>query len=101
MRMNTEEIFNWINGNPGVMVFTPERGIISLLLAFVLGQLLAWVYYLTHSGLSYSRSFVQSLILITVVVSLVMSTIANSFVTALGLMGALSIIGITQVYHFH
>jgi uncharacterized membrane protein YhiD involved in acid resistance len=65
---------------------------LSLLLAFVLGQLLAWIYYFTHSGLSYSKSFVQSLILITVVIAMVMSTIAGSFVTAVGLMGALSII---------
>ena len=66
--------------------------LLSLLLAFILGQLLAWVYYFTHSGLSYSRSFVQSLILITVVISMVMSTIAGSFVVAVGLMGALSVI---------
>ncbi len=65
---------------------------LSLLLAFVLGQVLAWLYYFTHSGLSYSRAFVQSLILITVIVSMVMSTIAGSFVVAVGLMGALSII---------
>ncbi|MBN1804212.1 MAG: DUF4956 domain-containing protein [Sedimentisphaerales bacterium] len=66
--------------------------VLSLLLAFVLGQMLAWTYYFTHSGLSYSRAFVQSLILITVIVSMVMSTIAGSFVVAVGLMGALSII---------
>jgi len=65
---------------------------LSLLLAFILGQLLAWIYYFTHSGLSYSRSFVQSLVLITVVISMVMSTIAGSFVVAVGLMGALSVI---------
>lgn len=72
--------------------FSPQNIILALLLAFLLGQLLAWVYYFTHSGLSYSRSFVQSLVLITVVVALVMSTIQNSFVTAVGLMGALSVI---------
>ncbi len=70
----------------------PWSVVLSMLLAFVLGQVLAWVYFFTHSGLSYSKSFVQSLILITIVVSLVMATIANSFVTAVGLMGALSII---------
>ena len=32
----------------------------GLLLAMVCGQVLAWVYMLTHSGLSYSRSFVSS-----------------------------------------
>ena len=72
--------------------FSVQSVLLSLLLAFVLGQLLAWLYYFTHSGLSYSRSFVQSLILITVIVSMVMSTIAGSFVVAVGLMGALSII---------
>jgi len=73
-------------------VFNLQTAMISLLLAFVLGQLLAWVYYYTHSGLSYSKSFVQSLILMTVIIAMVMSTIAGSFVTAVGLMGALSII---------
>ncbi len=72
--------------------FSVQALLLSLLLAFVLGQLLAWLYYFTHNGLSYSRSFVQSLILITVIVAMVMSTIAGSFVVAVGLMGALSII---------
>ena len=76
------------NGSP----FTPEAVLLSLLLAFVLGQALAWVYYFTHSGLSYSRSFVQSLILITVVVAMVMAVIGTSIITAVGLMGALAII---------
>jgi len=71
---------------------TPEGILLSLLLAFVLGQVLAWVYYFTHSGLSYSRTFVQSLILITVVVSMVMTVIGNNIITAVGLMGALAII---------
>jgi uncharacterized membrane protein YhiD involved in acid resistance len=73
-------------------VFTPEAVLLSLLLAFVLGQVMAWVYYLTHTGLSYSRSFVQALILITVVVSMVMAVIGTSIITAVGLMGALAII---------
>jgi uncharacterized membrane protein YhiD involved in acid resistance len=73
-------------------LFTPQDIILSLLLAFILGQVLAWVYYFTHSGLSYSRSFVQSLILITVVVAMVMAVIGNSIITAVGLMGALAII---------
>ncbi len=66
--------------------------LLSLLLAFALGQVLAWVYYFTHSSLSYSKSFVQSLIILTMVVSLVMTTISGSFVIAVGLMGAVSLI---------
>ncbi|UCG49706.1 MAG: DUF4956 domain-containing protein [Phycisphaerales bacterium] len=77
---------------PTTGLFSPLDIIVSLLVAFLLGQLLAWVYYATHSGLSYSRSFVQSLILITVVVAMVMAVIGNSIITAFGLMGALAII---------
>jgi len=74
------------------VAFSFQGILLSLLLAFFLGQVLAWVYYITHSGLSYSSSFVQSLILITVVVSMVMMVIGNNIITAVGLMGALAII---------
>ncbi|MBN2020092.1 MAG: DUF4956 domain-containing protein [Sedimentisphaerales bacterium] len=77
--------------------FTPENVILSLLLAFVLGQVLAWVYYFTHRGLSYSRTFVQSLVLITVVVAIIMAVIGNNIITAFGLMGALAIIRFRNV----
>ena len=71
--------------------------LLSLLLAFVLGQLIAWIYKRTHSGLSYSRSFTESLVLITMVVSLVMFIIGDSIVTAFGLIGALAIIRFRNV----
>jgi hypothetical protein len=77
--------------------FNAQTVLLSLLLAFVLGQVLAWVYYMTHSGLSYSRSYVQSLILITVVVSMVMTVIGNNIITAFGLMGALAIVRFRNV----
>jgi hypothetical protein len=77
--------------------FSAQTIILSLLLAFVLGQVLAWVYYLTHSGLSYSRSYVQSLILITVVISMVMTVIGNNIITAFGLMGGLAIVRFRNV----
>jgi hypothetical protein len=77
--------------------FTPQTVLLSLLLAFVLGQVIAWVYYITHSGLSYSRSYVQSLILITVVISMVMTVIGNNIITAVGLMGALAIVRFRNV----
>jgi len=78
-------------------MFTPGGLLLSLLLAFVLGQVIAWVYYFTHSGLSYSRSFVQSLVLITVVVAMVMAVIGNNIITAVGLMGALALIRFRNV----
>ncbi len=83
-----EQLFG---GNlPGAM--PPEMILFSLLLAFVLGQTLAWVYYVTHQSLSYSKSFVQSIVLMTVIVSMVMVAIGQSLITAFGLMGALAMI---------
>jgi len=66
--------------------------VLGLLLAFVCGQTIAWVYMYTHSGLSYSRSFVSSLLVIPVVVSLVMMVLSNNLVTAFGLMAVFAIV---------
>jgi len=77
--------------------FGPQAVLLALLLAFVLGQVVAWVYYITHSGLSYSRTYVQSLILICVVIAMVMTVIGNNIITAVGLMGALAIVRFRNV----
>jgi len=66
--------------------------VFSVLLAFLIGQTIAWVYMLTHSGLSYSRSFVNSLILIPMIVTLVMTVMANNLVTAFGMMAVFAIV---------
>ena len=64
----------------------PASLALGLLLAFLCGHLLAWVYMLTHSGLSYSRAFVSALPLMTVLVALVMLVLSNNLVTVVGLM---------------
>jgi hypothetical protein len=66
--------------------------LLSLLLAFGSGQVIAWVYMLTHSGLSYSRSFVNSLIIMPTVVALVMMVLQNNLVTAFGMMAVFAIV---------
>jgi hypothetical protein len=69
----------------------------TLLLAFLLGQVLAWTYMWTHVGVSYSRSYTQSLVLLTMIVALVMLVIGDNLVTAFGLIGALAIIRFRNV----
>lgn len=66
--------------------------LLGLLLAFAGGHLIAWVYMLTHSGLSYSRAFVNSLVVIPTVVSIVMTVLSNNLVTAFGLMAIFAIV---------
>ena len=66
--------------------------LLSLLLALSGGLVLAWTYMFTHSGLSYSRSFVGSLVVIPMIVSLVMMVMVDSIVTAFGLMAVFAIV---------
>jgi hypothetical protein len=66
--------------------------LLGLMLAFLAGQLLAWIYMWTHAGLSYSRSFVNSLVIIPVIVALVMMVLANNLITAFGLMAVFAIV---------
>jgi hypothetical protein len=69
-----------------------QNTLLYLLLAFVLSKPLAWVYIYTHQGVSYSRSTVQSLILLCLIVTLVMLAIGDSLARAFGLFGALALI---------
>jgi hypothetical protein len=70
---------------------------LALLLAFALGQLLAWVYMATHDSLSYSRAFVVSLLLLPVIVALVMLVLAHNLVAAFGLMAVFAIVRFRNV----
>jgi hypothetical protein len=66
--------------------------LLGLLVAFAGGHAIAWVYMLTHTGLSYSKAFVNSLIVIPTIVSMVMTVLSNNLVTAFGLMAVFAIV---------
>ncbi|MDB6156100.1 MAG: uncharacterized protein JWL90_4553 [Chthoniobacteraceae bacterium] len=70
---------------------------LALLVSFVCGQMVAWTYMITHTGLSYSRSFVNSLVVMPVIVCLVLMVLSSSLVTAFGLLGVLSIVRFRNV----
>lgn len=70
---------------------------IALLLAFVCGHAVAWTYMFTHTGLSYSRSYVNSLILMPVIVALVMMVLANNLIIAFGLMAIFAMVRFRSV----
>ena len=74
-----------------------ELIVLNLLLAFVLGIVIAWSYSMTHTGMSYSRTFTQSLVLLTMIVCVVMLVVSNNIVTAFGLFGALALIRFRNV----
>lgn len=88
-----DDWFRSMFGEPssfGGMPFTEV--ILHLCCSYVLSQLVAWVYVWTHQGTSYSRSFVQALVLLNLVVTIVMLAIGNNIAGAIGLFGALALI---------
>ena len=72
--------------------------IYTALLAFVLSTLIAITYEKTYRGLSYSRNFVQALILSSIVAATVMQAIGDSLARGLGIIGALAIIRFRTVF---
>ncbi|MCB0528409.1 MAG: hypothetical protein KDC65_08040, partial [Saprospiraceae bacterium] len=64
----------------------------NLLVALVCGLLLSMIYRLTYRGPSYSITFVNSLVLLSIISAIVIMVIGNNIARAFGLVGAMSII---------
>lgn len=72
--------------------FTEFEVLLVLCLSFSLALVIATIYCITHKGISYSQSFVHTMVIITVVVSLIMLIIGSNIARAFTLVGALSIV---------
>ena len=66
--------------------------IIQLVVALVCGLFISLIYRVTYRGPSYSYTFVNALILLTMITAVVMLVIGNNLARAFGLVGAMSII---------
>lgn len=73
-------------------VFTMWDVAIALTLSFFLTLIVAKVYKETHKGVSYSQSYVHTMVIMAVVVSVIMLIIGSNIARAFSLVGALSII---------
>ncbi|HPO16675.1 MAG TPA: DUF4956 domain-containing protein [Candidatus Hydrogenedentes bacterium] len=89
--------FSHLLNAPAASAVTARDCAIGLALAFLLGQLAAWTYIYTHTGVSYSKAFVQSIIALTLIVTIAMMIIGNNIIVAFGLLGALSMIRFRNV----
>lgn len=69
-----------------------EVALASLSLSFALSMLVAWTYSITHEGLSYMRSFVQSLAMGGLISAMIMMAIGDDVARGLGVVGALTIV---------
>ncbi|MCZ6674726.1 MAG: DUF4956 domain-containing protein [Verrucomicrobia bacterium] len=81
-----------IEGLGEVRAQGPIEILTSLALSLLLGSVLAAVYRWTHTGFSFSRSFVQTQVLACIVATIMIIAIGNNLARGLGILGALAII---------
>lgn len=65
---------------------------LNMIAALVLGLFVMLMYRTTYSGTAFSRRFMLSLGLLTIITSMIMNVIGDNVALSLGLVGALSII---------
>jgi len=66
--------------------------LVAFFAAFVLSSIITAVYRMTHHGLSYSRVFVQAMLLGSITACMMIMVIGNNLARGLGILGALAII---------
>ncbi|MEK7576109.1 MAG: DUF4956 domain-containing protein [Patescibacteria group bacterium] len=66
--------------------------ILNIFVVFCLELIITWVYRQTHRTLSYSQSFVFTIMLMGIVASLIMMVVTENIVGAFALLGAFSLI---------
>ena len=66
--------------------------LVSLLLAFVVGLFIAWIYRRNYRGVMYSNNFTLTLVLMTLITCPVVMCIRESIALSMGMVGALSIV---------
>ena len=71
---------------------TLNRIVITLLITFIIGLFIFFVYRKTFKGVLYTRSFNVALILVALVTSMIIMPITSNLVLSLGMVGALSIV---------
>lgn len=75
----------------------PLAMLLTLLLAFAIGQTVGWVYLATNTAPDYARSFVSSLVVLPVIVSLLMMLMAGSLMIAFGLLAVFAVVRFRNV----
>ena len=85
-------MFDYLTVYGNGRVLSLEEIFSALILSFVLSAVFAAVYRFTFQGLSYSRAFVQTMILGSMVVAMLIMAIGNNLARGLGILGTLAIV---------
>ena len=66
--------------------------VLSLSLAFAASLVVAWTYRATHRNISYSQSYVHTLVILGMLIALIMLIVGSNIARAFALVGALSVV---------
>ena len=83
--------------SPDVVLW--QAALLAILVSYVLSQSVALVYMLTHQGVSYSRSFVVTLVAAGLVSTVLMLAIGNNLARGIGIVGTLALIRFRMQLH--
>ena len=86
-----EQIFNFSFLDKAAAFSIPDI-VVALLVSFVLGLFIYFVYTKTFKGVMYSSSFGISLIAMDLITTLVILAVTSNLIASLGMVGALSIV---------
>ena len=71
---------------------TPMKVLIALIMGFVVGVVIAFVYKKCYRGVLYSPSFAMTLVMLTLITTPVVMCIKSDIALSMGMVGALSIV---------
>jgi len=87
----------FLDGDLGGQRTEPVTTVFIVALSFLIGHFIGWVYMWTHKGLSYSQTFVASLVVIPVLVSMMMLFMSSSIAFAFGLLAVFAVVRFRNV----
>jgi hypothetical protein len=83
--------------SPDVVLW--QVALVAVLVSYLLGQVVAAAYVVTHRGVSYSRSFVVALVAAALVSTVLMLAIGNNLARGIGIVGTLALIRFRMQLH--
>lgn len=66
--------------------------LLSLIIAFVIGLFIVYVYRKTYTGVVYSKAYALCIVMLSMVTAMIIRTISSNISLSLGMVGALSIV---------
>ncbi|MBU1176982.1 DUF4956 domain-containing protein [Patescibacteria group bacterium] len=84
-------MFDFLSASQGVTIGV-NMIVFNIAMSFILSLIISLIYQKTHKGLSYSQTFVISLVILCTLSSVIMMVIGNVLIIAVALLGAFTII---------